>query len=540
MATDTDSRRNSGALVALTRFGLGARPGDMRRIASDPRGAVRAELAMRDAALLPDPYLVSAADSSRHYQERKALRQLLTGRKVREKRNVVIETMVADGRLPKELVQKAALLVQEKSAKKPSGEAMADPDMGGSMAGPEMAGNDMSGDMDGRAPAKAGKKGKPGRVGLDDSDAPAIPTQPMDDEAAARFVRVRNAEIGFVERLVSFWGDHLTVSTKGGGYIRWVAGAYDREAIRPHVLGRFEDMLLASARHSAMTHYLDNQASIGPNSEAARRNGKGLNENYARELLELHTVGAGAGYTQADVIELAKALTGWRVEKGYRADNLEQFDFAPRAHEPGERTVVGKRYAEGGAEQGEAILRDLARHPATAARLARKLAVAFVADEPPPALVDRLERTFRDTGGDLKEVAGALVSSDEAWDAPRAKMRSPQEFVFASIRLVGRQPKAERLIEALNALGQPMWGASQPKGYSIVGRDWIAPDAQTNRLDFAADLARDHADAIDPNALAEDILGETMSDETRTAVKRAGSREQAFALLVMSPEMQRR
>lgn len=536
MATDADFHRDAGALVALTRFGLGARPGDMRRIASDPRGAVLAELAAPDVALLPDPYLVSAADSSRHYQERKALRQLLTGRKVREKRNVVIETMVADGRLPKELVQKAALLLQEKSAKKPAGEAMADPDM----AGPGMADNGMSGDMAGGAPSRGGKKGKPGRAGLDDPDAPAIPTQPMDDEAAARFVRARNADIGFVERLVAFWGDCLTVSTKGGGYIRWVAGAYDREAIRPHVLGRFEDMLLASARHSAMLHYLDNQASIGPGSEAAKRNGKGLNENYARELLELHTVGAGAGYTQADVIELAKALTGWRVEKGYKADNLEQFDFAPRAHEPGERTVMGKRYPEGGAEQGEAILRDLARHPATAARLARRLAVAFVADEPPPALVAKLERTFRDTQGDLRQVADTLVSADEAWDAPRAKMRSPQEFVFASIRLAARQPKAERLIEALNALGQPMWGASQPKGYSIVGRDWIAPDAQTNRLDFAVDLARDHADDIDPNALAEDVLSAAMSDETRTAVKRAGSREQAFALLVMSPEMQRR
>ncbi|WP_020181109.1 DUF1800 domain-containing protein [Methylopila sp. M107] len=535
MAMDVDDRRSASAARALGRFGLGARPGDLKRVASDPRGAVRAEMMAPDVALLPDPYLVSSADYARAYHERKALKQLLSGREVQKSRNVVIDAMRADGRLSAETIR--AVASAKTAAAKPA--AMADDP---AMDGPdEPRMGAMDGGMDARsAPQKPGKAERLDRDALKHAGAPDLPVQPLSDEMAARFVRVRNADIGFVERLVSFWADHLTVSSRVAAYLRWVVGAYEREAIRPHVFGRFEDMLLASARHSAMMRFLDSQNSIGPNSAVGRRGRKGLNENYAREVMELHTVGVSAGYSQQDVIALAKALTGWTIEKRYKETNVSAFEYRPEAHEPGDQRILGKLYKDGGVEQGEAALRDLARHPATARRVAERLATAFVSDAPPPALVDRLERSFNDTGGDLKELASTLIASDEAWDAAPAKMRSPQEFVFATIRLVNRQPDPDRLISALDTLGQPMWGATSPKGYSIVGRDWIAPDAQTNRLDFAVDLARDYADSIDPNARAEDVLGAEMSDETRTAVKRAGSREQALALLIMSPEMQRR
>ncbi|QZN98487.1 DUF1800 domain-containing protein [Chenggangzhangella methanolivorans] len=338
---------------------------------------------------------------------------------------------------------------------------------------------------------------------------------------------------------MSFWGDHFTVSSKGGKYVGWLGGAYEREAIRPHALGRFSDLLLAASRHPAMLIYLDLDDSRGPNSPAGGKKGKGFNENHARELLELHTVGVDGGYTQKDVTSLAYALTGWRTVRRPKAENLGGYEFDSDAHEPGAQTVLGKSYPDTGAEQGAAILADLARKPATARHVARRVAVAFVSDDPPPGLVARLEKSFRDTDGDLRELALALISSDEAWSAPRTKMRSAKEFVFASARALER-PDTKLLIKGLQALGQPMWGAPSPKGFSIYGRDWIAPDAQTNRLDLAVDLAEEHGPRMDPNALADDLLGDVMSDETRTAVKRAGSREQALALLLMSPEMQRR
>lgn len=488
------------ALKALTRFGFGPRPGDLRRIASDPRGAVGAELMAPGAALLARPDLLPGRELTRKVIEDAVIGRLSRGRQLQGRFAVVAEMLREEGRLP----------VQTAAAKATS------PDQGMRDDEPDMA-----------ADASAMKR-------------PRRPQQsPELAEIQARFEKIRACDIGFVERWVWFWANHFAVSARKGRNVAWLAGAYEREAIRPHALGRFADMVQASSRHPAMLIYLNLENSTGPNSRIGQRGRRGLNENYARELLELHTVGVDGGYSQEDVTALARALTGWRKVDRPRADDFGAFQFVDEAHEPGPKTVMGKTYPDQGEAQGEAILADLARKPATARHIARRVAIAFVSDEPPPALVSRLERSFIETGGDLKELARTLISADDAWEAPRAKMRSAQEFVFGLARAVGGAAD-NKLIRGLRALDQAPWRPPSPKGFSIYGRDWIAPDAQTNRLDLAVDIAERHGGDRDPNALADDLLGDVMSDETSAAVKRAGSREQALALLLMSPEMQRR
>ena len=255
------------------------------------------------------------------------------------------------------------------------------------------------------------------------------------NEAKARIDAALGSEIGFVERLVWFWSNHFCISADK---IQSMSGAYEREAVRPHVLGRFQDMLAAVESHPAMLFYLDNSVSIGPNSVAGINRTRGLNENLAREILELHTLGVRSVYTQEDVVRFANVLTGWTLLPA--ADNPDhggEFVFNRRLHEPGAQTILGKVYSEGGVEQGKAVLNDLAGHPATAKHVAGKLARYFVADQPPPTLVESLARTFQDTAGDLKEVAKALVASDEAWSLPPSKLKRPSEWVTAMVRAGG-------------------------------------------------------------------------------------------------------
>src|SRR5258706_2824525 len=252
------------------------------------------------------------------------------------------------------------------------------------------------------------------------------------------------SDIGFVERLVWFWSNHFCISADK---IPSMTGAYEREAIRPHVLGRFADMLLAVESHPAMLFYLDNSASIGPNSVAGINRSRGLNENLAREILELHTLGVRSGYSQDDVTRFAYVLTGWTFLEPGNPKNGGEFVFIPRLHEPGAQEVVGKTYADGGVAQGRAVLADLARHPATATHIATKLARHFVADEPPPALVTRLAQRFRDTDGDLKEMAKALVAAPETWSPSRAKLKRPSERLMAMARATGSQGTPQRGIQ---------------------------------------------------------------------------------------------
>jgi len=435
-------------------------------------------------ALLSLPELMSTQQIARSYLESAALTRLRDGREPNSRMAVAIDMMREDGRLPPASEATKALIRNEAQ------------------------------------------------------DENAERADPLVDEAAARFDWVRSREIGFVERWVQFWTNHFTVSASVG-FVGWMAGSYEREAIRPHALGSFRDLLRAASLHPAMLQYLNLDNSRGPRSPAGQRSGKGFNENQARELLELHTVGVDAGYTQKDVTALAYILTGSRTVPQPRDENYGGYEFLDAGHEPGTQSVMGVAYDQPGAAQTDAVLADLARRPETARHIARRLAIAFVADDPPAALVEQLSTTFRESDGDLLQLALALISSDEAWNAPRAKMRSAQEFVFAAHRVVDRA-KPRILLRGMAALGQPMWRAPSPRGFSIYGRDWLAPDAQTTRLDLAVDLANDHGGDIDPPALAVDLLGDVISDETMTAVKRASSREQALALLLMSPEMQRR
>ena len=338
----------------------------------------------------------------------------------------------------------------------------------------------------------------------------------------------------FVERLVAFWSNHLCVSTGSKIIVAPLAGSYEREVIRAHVLGRFEDMVLASAKHPAMLVYLDNFQSIGPTSRGAgagqRNNGqrRGLNENYARELLELHTLGVNGGYTQQDVQELAKILTGWTINglngPGARlqrpnqprrrgaprqaarrdSDGPIEFAFIDPLHEPGTKTVLGQRYNQGGIEEGERAIRALCRHPSTAQFVATKLVTHFVSDEPPAAAVDRVAKVFRSTDGDLKAVARALVDEPEAWREDAQKFRTPQDWFVAMLRAFGASDASPNAPVVLRQLRQPMWSPAAPKGFGDALQEWADPDSLLNRGELARTIAKlPNVRALDPQSLAD-------------------------------------
>jgi uncharacterized protein (DUF1800 family) len=318
-----------------------------------------------------------------------------------------------------------------------------------------------------------------------------------------------------------------------------MAGPYEREAIRPHALGHFADLLLAAESHPAMLFYLDNVQSMGAGSIAGINRDKGLNENLARETLELHTLGVRSGYSQADVTSFANVLTGWTWVNPDEPNHGGEFIFNKRLHEPGEQIVIGRRYADTGVEQGRAVLADLARHPATAQHIAQKLARHFVADDPPAALTAKLAKSFRDSDGNLKEVAKTLVSADEAWMPQRQKLKSPAEWIAGVIRLTDAQETLPigRVMNAQATLGEPLWRPPAPNGWPDTESAWI--DGVPHRLDIASEFAG-RTPGIDPMALLEASLGPLASSDTRATVARAETRSQALALLVMTPEFLRR
>ncbi len=354
---------------------------------------------------------------------------------------------------------------------------------------------------------------------------------------------------GFRERWALFWANHFTVS--GVKLITsMLVGPFEQEAIRPRVFGRFEDLLVASTGHQGMLVYLDQIQSVGPRSPAAeflkRRPrpgvGGGLNENLAREILELHTVGVDGGYSQADVTEFARALTGWSVG-GPREVVSQQGEYLFRmpAHEPGARTVMGRTYGAAGPDQGVRILKDLAAHPATARHLCRKIARHFVADDPPPALVARLTETWTRTGGGLGHVAETLINAPEAWEPAPAKLKTPYEFLVSRWRAIGGQPGAiEHLAPPLKALGMQAFSPPSPKGWSDEAITWAAPDAIIKRMTWAEGFSAIVAADLDPDATAAGALDARLSEPVRKAVARAESRQEALSILLMSPEFQRR
>jgi uncharacterized protein (DUF1800 family) len=356
-------------------------------------------------------------------------------------------------------------------------------------------------------------------------------------EIDARLHAAVDGDAPLLERLTRFWSNHFTVSCVRP-VIRGFAGAFEREAIRPHLTGRFVDMLLASERHPAMLFYLDQVLSIGPNSPAGQRTHRGLNENLAREMMELHTLGVDGGYTQEDVEALARILTGWSIAR-LKDSEAGQFRFYPQLHEPGPQRLLGKVYAEGGYEQGEAALRDLAAHPATATHIATKLARHFIADEPPNDAVQRIAGVFRSTGGDLKRVTQAVIREDAAWK-PFAKVRTPEDLLIASCRVTGFTPPPPFQVQTLHLLDQQPFFAPQPEGWSDQAKDWIGPEAVLHRADRCENFAGRVPNPPDPAMLADDVFGEALPDEAAQAIRLAASRREGLALLIASPQFQRR
>jgi uncharacterized protein (DUF1800 family) len=478
------------AAVGFSRFGLGARPGDLASIGNDIRGALLQEVVLRSVVIPAGENILPGAE--------------------------------AFHRLRVEQEKVRALRLASKAAPKD------EPEITGA-AKEAMQG--MSDD----APSKGNR------------DAPAQQLRReavrkiFQAETVGRLQAAKDAKIGFAERLVLFWSNHFCVSARKAGVVRVMAGAYEREAIRPHVFGRFSEMLLAAEKHPAMLVYLDNQQSIGPNSRGGLRQQKGLNENLAREILELHTLGVDGGYSQEDVTSLAKILTGWRFAREDNALASEgHFVFNPNLHEPGDQKLLGVVYREHSGNQGEKALLALAAHPSTARHVAKKLGTHFVSDTPNPALVARLEKTFIDTGGDLAEVSKTLIKAPEAWQEEPSKLRMPYEFLAASVRATNVEMKASQINGALMSMGQPLWSPPGPNGFSDQTSVWASPEGMKARLDFSARFAQFVPGEAKPTDALDEIMGPLVSEDTRTAVARASSREQGYALLLMSPEFQRR
>ena len=370
------------------------------------------------------------------------------------------------------------------------------------------------------------------KLNLPGKDSPVKPLYALD--VAAQTEQLLTTAAPFRERLVWFWANHFTVSIRGGGTDATV-GPYIREAIRPNVTGPFFAMLLAVMRHPAMLMYLDNNSSVGPNSTVAKNQHRGLNENLARECLELHTLSPASGYTQTDVTEFAKILTGWSVELQRL---FPGYQFREATHEPGVKTLMGRHFPPG-EPGGMAALEFLANHPATHRHLATKMVRHFVADDPPEAAVRTIEGVLRDTGGDLGAASIALIHLDEAW-TPLAKLRSPLDFSVATLRALDLPPdKQVPLAGVLGNLGQPLWTAPLPNGWSDLATDWAAPEAMMRRVDWTYSVASRAGDR-DPQAVAEAALGPLLRPRTAEAMKHAGSRRDALTLLLTSPEFQRR
>jgi len=372
------------------------------------------------------------------------------------------------------------------------------------------------------------------------------------EQSNARYRAAAASDTPFHERLVHFWSNHFAISADKQP-IPALAGLYENEAIRPNISGNFADLLIAVEQHPAMIVYLDNQRSIGSESKLGKRANRrrsdqefGLNENLAREILELHTLGVDGGYSQTDVTTFAKVITGWSIgganDRGRFADGVPgRFEFREAIHEPGEQKVLGKTYRQSGIDQGEAVLRDLAMHPATARFLATKLARHFVADEPPQSVIDNLQEAYLRSGGELSAVYEALVQSPEPWSSNFAKYKTPHEFVISTLRAFKHVPDNPRfIVGALDLMGQTPFRPGSPAGWPDTAEQWGGADALYKRIEWSNTVARVVGSRVNPVELGNAVLGDAFSPETRKAVSRAESLQQGMTLLLASPEFQRR
>jgi uncharacterized protein (DUF1800 family) len=385
-----------------------------------------------------------------------------------------------------------------------------------------------------------------------------------------KVLRAVYSERQLQEVLTDFWFNHFNVDSRKGRD-RFMLTAYERDAIRPHVLGKFRDLLEATAKSPAMLFYLDNWMSAdpnGPHPDAAmeRRAGrgrfvlpqappaakagaqrKGLNENYGRELMELHTLGVDGGYTQKDVTEVARAFTGWTIGNPQQGG---EFRFEPRIHDEGEKIVLGHRVRAGGINDGEAVLDILASQPSTAHFISFELVRRFVNDTPPPALVDRAAARFRDTSGDLREVMRTILTSEEFLgdEANRAKVKTPFEFVVSSVRATGADvADAMPLVRALQQLGMPLYQCQPPTGYKDTADAWTNTGALVARMNLALQLSSNKMRGVSVGSVqpatsdfVASILNGDASDTTRATIAKASTPPQMLALALGSPEFQKR
>ena len=491
-----------GAALAAHRFGLGE--SSLQPLQADPAGWLLAQIGPADAARGEN--LATLGEGLRSY-----------ARFLQAQRNLAL---AGNGGTP------------------------AAPASAGSMAGPDTPG--------GAAMAMADARGAEQRLVRHFQSL-------VQADVRAHLATAAASERPFAERLVMFWANHFTVSIAKGA-TRGLAGAFEREAIRPHIAGSFEQLLGHAVRHGAMLRYLDNELSAGPNSALVQRRTRrpafaqapnlpritGLNENLAREVLELHTLGvASQAYTQADVTAFAAVLTGWRVGAGplVRAGQAREAasHFDPDWHEPGEKTVLGRTYPQG-PEGLEGVLRDLARHPATQRFVATKLARHFVADEPPPALVERLVQAWQRSDGDLPTVYRALVQAPEAWSPEPVKLKTPVEFAVSTARVLGLGAQAfARVPDAgVGAMGQRVLAAPSPAGWPDRAQEWLGPDAVWKRVEWATRVADRVGRTVDARLVARTALGPLLQPGTAREIERASDGPQALALLLLAPEFQRR
>lgn len=367
----------------------------------------------------------------------------------------------------------------------------------------------------------------------------------------ARAESALNTKTPFIEHLVHFWANHFAVSIEKRGVADF-AGAFELEAIRPFILGSFKDLLFAVEKHPAMLIYLDQTKSIGQQSMAARRGAerqpdkkRGLNENLAREIMELHTLGVRSGYTQTDVTEFARALTGWSIAGiGNDKNNISEvngFAFRPALHEPGSFNIMGRSYSQTGKAQAETVLADLATSPATAKHIATKLARHFVSDNPPDNLVDKLTKVFLQNGGNLSLVYRALIDAPESWQPAPAKFKTPWEWVISSLRGLGKQNLDNiNIAQIMNQLGQPTWKPGSPAGFDDIADTWAAPNALLRRIELAQRLVALDGNKLDARTLGDKLLMGAISQQTQTAIARSESATTGLALLLVSPEFLRR
>ena len=497
------------ATIAANRFGLGARPGEIKTIAGDPRGWIKAQLEPEKTLPAPLAALPSTADDTTAFV-----------------RWIATLGLTGAGDVAKLFRAPAA----------------------GSMA------SDTSSTVGAVGMAGAGMTDAAKGLSVEQSYVKTfLPRYAKALEA--RYTVAVATDRPVFERLVHFWGNHFTVSGAKPESLPTVP-SFDRDVARRHAVGRFGDILMASCTHPAMLVYLDNVYSVGPNSYVSqhpfvlpagfRNRMKGINENLAREILELHTLGARTGYTQADVTSFAKVITGWMIVRpgrdGAGEGETGLFHYQPYAHEPGPQRVLNRLYAQEGFDQGRAVLADLARHPATAAHIATKLTRHFVADDPPPAVVDRLARRYLETDGDLKAVMIALIDSPEAWTPGPAKMKPPEDYVISASRALGGVPlNGGQLLAVLDRMGQKPYLATGPDGWADVEGAWIGPDSIWKRIEWASTLSKGRAATnADPAAIAIDALGSGLSPATLQSIRLAESPAQGLAILLASPEFQRR